>query len=144
MDAVTWITLVTQLAGMSKAWLEARKAGLEFDAAKKKVRSARTKPRRKISASESDFAEGLVIRKSTLKVLIKDIEQAERRYEACFDDPRYTPADIDSETRRAKLTICTHLQRIRDFNEGRLPAGDLERSWKMWDCPRALRGSGAR
>lgn len=137
MDPVTWISGITALASMVKAWSEARKAGLDLEAARERVRSIRGKGLQgsyELGTSESNLAKRLIIKESLLKTLVKDIEGAGQRFEKSINDPRYTPADIDREHKVARLSICTHLNRIRDFNAGQLPQGDLKQMWTSWNC----------
>jgi hypothetical protein len=127
-----WIHTITERASMAKAWFEAQKAGLELKDAKKHVRSALTVTWDEVSATEADLAERLIIPESTLKVLVADIERAARRFENCLDE--CTPDEVDGEEQRARVAVCKHLQRIRDFNGGRLPPGNFEELWTSWNC----------
>lgn len=68
----------------------------------------------------------MVIDQELLGKLFADIVAAKSRFAAVFTDPRYTPADIDREEERARLCVCAHLKRIREFNAGILPNIEME------------------
>ena len=126
MDVLAWIGGVTSLANMIKAWLEARKAGLDVDEARARVVDAVNAGEYEVGGTEEELASGLVIDESLLEAFIEDIGKAQERFSAAINDIRYTPAQLDQEQERARVSICTHLQKIREFNDDALPTGSLD------------------
>ncbi len=130
MDPATWIAAVTALGGLVKAWIDAKKSGVDLEKAKLEIGNkvslqAQQEP---IEPQEFDPARRsrIVIDQELLARLVEDILAAKRRFAATFNDPRYTPADVDREEDRARLCVCAHLKRIREFNAGTLPNVELE------------------
>ena len=131
MDAVAWISSVTSFAALAKAWLEARKAGLELAEARAKANEAGN--RAPEVTSDLDVS-NLVISQDLLDAYAQDIRSAESRFSAAINDPRYTPAQLSQEEEIARISICTHLGKISDFNGGALPAPELVRLFSSWRC----------
>jgi len=136
MDPTQWLAALTSLGAMATAWLEARTAHLEFETAKKEVIVAGASAAAGAPSEEREFASELVISQDLLSALIADVEKAQTRFASVFVDVRYTPAQVDQEEQIARATICRHLQRIRDFNAGKLPGKRLEKLWDSFRCGR--------
>lgn len=138
MDILSWIQSVTALANMLKAWLEARKAGLDLTKARASATQAATQGVEfTVGPTEKQFALDLIIDPTLLAAYEKDIRQAQDRFVGAINDLRYTPAQLDQEQEIARATICTHLRRLKEFNNGQLPSGSLERIWLSWRCESA-------
>jgi hypothetical protein len=131
-DVAIWFGAVTALAQMVKAYHEARVAGLKREEAVQQSQEARRLD--KLTATQSLNSMQLVISPSLLDVFIQDIKAAEDRFTNVINDPQYTPAQVDQEEARARLTICTHLERITQFNGGQLPLSQLETVSKSFGC----------
>lgn len=131
LEPTAWIGAVTSLAGLVKSWLEARKSGVDLEKARTELSKAKsgtslgTLSVPLVPSAEREEVRGMVISDSLLRSLIQDIEKAQARFVACFDDPRYSPADIDKEQEIAKRSVCAHLRRIQEFNAGTLPTQAL-------------------
>lgn len=134
---LTWITGITAVANMVKAWHDSRRSGVELEIARKQVTDASEEGDYIVGEAEQKVAADLVIDEGLLVAFVEDIQAAGDRFRNCINDKRYTPAQIDQEAETARTTICTHLQKVRDFNDGQLPAAGLERMWKSWRCGEA-------
>ena len=134
MDITTWITTVTAVANMLKAWMDARKSGLDFDQAKSKALSAQTAG--DFSDDSPDLGQ-MTISDSLLEAYIEDISNAEKRMVASINDPRFTPAEKEKEETVAQKSICVHLGKIKQYNAGSLPSAALERIWNSYGCDNA-------
>jgi hypothetical protein len=137
MEILAWIGGITALANMVKAWMDARKAGLDLTQAKQKVQEQAKPAAKKTRPKKAQAAVNLVIQPTLLEELVRDINSAAERFSSVFNDPRYTPADIDREQERAKLTVCTHIKRIREFNDGVLPNDELGKIARSFQCDNA-------
>jgi hypothetical protein len=138
MDPSTWISAVTALGGLVKAWIDARKSGIDLEKAKVAI-AERSQQSESLAPKISKGAKpaagsSLVIDQELLGQLIVDINACKKRFAAAFNDPRYTPADIDREEERARLSVCTHIARIRQFNAGKLPSMELENLSQSFRC----------
>ena len=138
MDPSTWIATVTALGGLVKAWIDARKSGIDLQKAKLEIakQTNQSEPVTPTTPKKAEVAPGssLVIDQELLGQLVIDITASKKRFAAAFNDPRYTPADIDREEERARLSVCSHIKRIRQFNAGALPTMELENLSVSFRC----------
>jgi hypothetical protein len=130
MDVATWIGSVTALSEMIKVWLETKKTSIELDKARLEIAKIVEAPKE----NNSDQNLITIIDPELLSELIRDIQAAMDRFAKSFNDPRYTPADIDREEERARLVVCNHLNRIRKFNGDVLPNENLIQLSKSFRC----------
>jgi hypothetical protein len=141
MDVLTWIQAVTAVATMITSALDVRKAGLDLaDSRDSVMRAGEVEGRQySIGPEEKQIATELVIDQELLAAFVQDIRATQERFTNVVNDVRYTPAQQDQELEIAMRTICIHLQRIREFNNGRLPpSGSLEQIWMSWRCESKL------
>ncbi len=126
----SWFESVAALGALVQAWKDAQESGIDLQKAKldiaNSVASRPQQPAAARSTTEAARSTGMVIDQELLGKLVADINAAKSRFAAVFTDPRYTPADIDREEERARLSVCAHLKRIRDFNAGALPSTEME------------------
>ena len=137
MDPSAWIATVTALGGLVKAWIDARKSGIDLQVAKLEIaKQARVSEQASPTSSKAAIlVEGsLVIDEELLSQLVADIVAANKRFASVLNDPRYTPADIDREQESARLSACSHIERIRNFNAGVLPTKELENFCLSFRC----------
>lgn len=127
MEIITWISGITAAAKLVEAWNKARKSGDEF---KKVLEETNSKQESSVAEEKID----LVISDDLLQAFVKDINSASKRFSDCINDPRYTPAQIDQEQDIAKKSICTHLGKITELNQGILPNAELIRISKSFQC----------
>ena len=136
-DITPWIGSVTALAGMSKAWLEVRKAGVELTKAReivvKRVTTEASAASRTVDSSTPQPVV-VVIGAQLLESLVSDVRAAAERFAKAINDPRYTPADLDREQERAELTVRAHIKRIKEFNAGALPNEELRQLALSFRC----------
>lgn len=129
---------ITALANMVKAWQETRKARIELNkATRQDIVDAANDGEFSISKAELESVQQLVISKTLLDSLVIDIQKAEDRFAKAISDVTYTPAMIDQEEQIARVTICRHLERIKQYNKEILPDGDLVRVWQSYRCDNA-------
>ena len=135
MDVLTWINGITAFANLLKAWLDARKSGLDLH----KAREAATKASAEnvefsVGRTEKELASQLVIDETLLAAYEKDIRQAQDRFIRVINNPRSTPAQLDQEKEIARVSICKHLRAVRELNSDQLGSAALERIWESWKC----------
>ena len=131
---ISWILGITALANMVKAWQDARRSGCELEKAREQASDVSKEGDYTVGAAEQKVAADLVIDEGLLTALVEDINTAGDRFRNCINDKRYTPAQIDQEEETARAKICTHLGKVREFNDGKLPAAGLETMWTSWRC----------
>ncbi len=127
----TWIAGTTALASMVKAWKDARVEGLDLIEAKLRVHHGARPAAGKPHAVKERATANLAIHPTLLAALVGEMNSAVVRFSAVFNDPRYTPADIDREQERAKDTVCTHIRKIMECNGGVLP-NEILRKLSRW------------
>ena len=127
-----WLYSLDKFADATKAYFDAKKAGLDLEERRDRVRLVQTQERKELSATEANLAEHLtqIIAPSTLKVLKEDIERAQKRWENRLEEGTLNK----SEEQRAVATICKHLRKIRDLNGGQFPQGDYPQTWISFGC----------
>ena len=134
MEPLAWITGITSLANMIKAWHEAKTAGLNHAQTKFKVESAKDNGMFVVDPATAVSSRSMRIAPAILEALVRDIQNAEQRFAGVFGNPIYTPAQIDQEEDIARATICRHIQRIKDLNCGEFPSPDLARISESYRC----------
>ena len=131
MDIVPWISAITALAGMVKAYAEAVTAGLKREEAVRQAERARLAE----SSRRAKYPEDLIISEHVLQAYVQDIAAAEERFVEAIKDTGRTEAQISDAQQQAIEAICRHLSEIRRLNGGILPVGQLERLWRSYRCP---------
>lgn len=136
MDPVTVGGLVTALAGLGNAvssWLQARRAALELDEAKREqIADAAQEGGESVTEQDRRTVANLIINPDLLEAMAEEMQGAEARFTAAVRDVRYTPAQVDQELAIARATICKHLGIIRDLNNRELPEGTMQNLWSSW------------
>ena len=90
-EITAWLSGITALANMVKAWMDTRKAGIELKQARQKVEQP--KRRRK----QARVVNKLVIDPIVFEALVGDINAAIQRFSSVFNNPLSTPAEVDRE-----------------------------------------------
>ena len=125
MDFLVWINSVTATIKLIEAWKKTRQSGIELEEALSEVDEEIISP---------EVVSDIVISQGLLEAFIQDINEAEKRFTTCINDPRYTPAQIDQEQEIATKKICIHLGKISNFNGGILPSQWLIQVSNSFQC----------
>ncbi len=137
-EVAALISLLGGVASMVTKFLEVRKASVELETElteqdRREVLNAKEHIEEISEEEVKKIGEGLIISRGILKRAVNGIEQAEKRFEDAINDIRYTPAQIDQETKIVQATICSYLQLVKDHNGDNLPS-DLDRFWLSYKC----------
>jgi len=150
MNMTDWASSITAVAGLTKAWLDVRKSGLDLTKARQEMSKALpVEPVKSQDAARQETSDALpvkpvnsqepirgelVIDEKMLAAFVQEIDGARTRFIGSINDPRYSPADIDREEQRARLVVCAHLKRIREYNAGSFPTPELANVAKSYRC----------
>jgi hypothetical protein len=132
MDVALWIGLITSLAAMVKAVSDALKAGIDLQAAKRKAldhASEAEKP-----AGSKELARPFNVKEDLLRAYVDDIKAAHERFKRAVSDPETTLERLGDEEVIARRSICKHLAKVKELNEGRLPSTELQGVWDTYGC----------
>ncbi|HKQ54183.1 MAG TPA: hypothetical protein VJT74_17535 [Pyrinomonadaceae bacterium] len=135
-ETVIWLTAISSLACVVKSWQEARKASLEVKKLKieerQKILGAAQIEQRNIEPKMRLAGQQLLIDRELLEAVVEDIKNAQDKFIATIKDDSKTTVEIDAEYKRAQITICVHLKKIKELNKNRLPTEELKLFSESW------------